>query len=265
MAEYTEPVTTGNSHAAERPNPFTLTPRGPALHLRDRRGHRLLRPRAPQRSPRARLPPREAVRVEEFLNYFRYRYPAPEEGAARGAPGGRALALHPRPPPAARGRAGQASLSVSERKPAHLVFLVDVSRLHAAAGQAAARQARPALLVDNLHEATPWRSSPTRAACSDVLPPTGLEHKAAHPRRHRRAHRRRLHRHGLRHGARLPAGHEEGWLGAPSRASSSSPTATPTWAPPHRGRSSSSIRGYVKEGVTLSPPSASAWATTRTT
>ena len=73
-------------------------------------------------------PPREAVRVEEFLNYFRYTYPEPAK-----SDGPLAVHLDAAPAPytperhllrvGVQGR----RLSISERKPAHLTFLVDVS------------------------------------------------------------------------------------------------------------------------------------------
>ncbi|HEX8825465.1 MAG TPA: von Willebrand factor type A domain-containing protein [Archangium sp.] len=72
------------------------------------------------------LPPHAAVRVEEFVNYFKYRYTPPEQGA---------FTVHlegaPSPFNANRqfvrvGVQGKV-VSRSQRKPAHLVFLVDTS------------------------------------------------------------------------------------------------------------------------------------------
>ena len=46
------------------------------------------------------LPPPDAVRIEELVNYFRYAYPAPEgDGAAGGHDRGRPVRLEPRAPP----------------------------------------------------------------------------------------------------------------------------------------------------------------------
>ena len=77
---------------------------------------------------RGRLPPPEAVRVEEFVNYFPYDYPSPEVG-------GRALGicLDAAPSPFAPGwtlmRVGIQGRPVgsARRKPAVLTFVIDVS------------------------------------------------------------------------------------------------------------------------------------------
>jgi len=76
-------------------------------------------------------PPRDAVRIEELLNYFPYRYPAPV--AARGDTPPFAAALEVAESPWTPGhrlvRIGLKSREVStaERPPANLVFLIDVS------------------------------------------------------------------------------------------------------------------------------------------
>jgi Ca-activated chloride channel family protein len=72
------------------------------------------------------LPPYAAVRAEEFLNFFRYAYPAPQTGRF-------AVHLAAAPSPftsghhllrvALQGR----QVSAEERRPVHLVYLVDVS------------------------------------------------------------------------------------------------------------------------------------------
>ncbi len=75
---------------------------------------------------RGYLPPEDAVRVEEFINHFSYRYPAPHEKAfnifLEGAPSkfGKNCQL------LKIGIKGK-ELSLEERKPANLVFIVDVS------------------------------------------------------------------------------------------------------------------------------------------
>lgn len=72
------------------------------------------------------LPPAASVRVEEFVNSFRYRYPNPD-----GWPFGVHLDAAPSPfePGRMLLRVGLQArrVEVSERKSAHLVFLVDVS------------------------------------------------------------------------------------------------------------------------------------------
>ncbi len=74
-----------------------------------------------------RLPPRDAVRVEEFVNYFPYTIPAPQDGEAFGV----TVEVAPCPwEPAHRlARIAVRGKAVSEatRQPLNLVFLVDVS------------------------------------------------------------------------------------------------------------------------------------------
>jgi Ca-activated chloride channel family protein len=73
-----------------------------------------------------RLPPEESVRLEEWVNYFKYDDPAPQSGAF-------AVRFEAAPSPFAPGRhllrIGLRAKDVpeSERKAAHLVFLVDTS------------------------------------------------------------------------------------------------------------------------------------------
>jgi Ca-activated chloride channel family protein len=73
------------------------------------------------------LPPAAAVRVEEFVNYFRYQFAAP----AANTPFSVVMEAAPSPLQAGRHivRVGVATKAIStlERKPANLVFLVDVS------------------------------------------------------------------------------------------------------------------------------------------
>jgi Ca-activated chloride channel family protein len=122
-------------------------------------------------------PPREAVRVEEFLNYFRYTYPEPE-----GAP----LAVHldAAPSPFTPGRhllrvgVQGRRLSVSERKPAHLTFLVDVSGSMQSPDKLPLAKRSLRMLVDNLRDGDTVALVTYADGVKLALPPTGLEHKA---------------------------------------------------------------------------------------
>jgi Ca-activated chloride channel family protein len=122
-------------------------------------------------------PPREAVRVEEFLNYFRYSYPEPE-----GAP----LAVHldAAPSPFTPGRhllrvgVQVKRLSISERKPAHLTFLVDVSGSMQSPDKLPLAKRSLRMLVDNLRDGDTVALVTYAGGVRLVLPPTGLEHKA---------------------------------------------------------------------------------------
>jgi len=77
---------------------------------------------------RGHLPPSEAIRVEEFVNYFDYGDPAPRQGeftiTAEGAPS--PFASGPRYQLVRFGIKGR-EISSAERKPAMLIFVVDVS------------------------------------------------------------------------------------------------------------------------------------------
>jgi Ca-activated chloride channel family protein len=77
---------------------------------------------------RGHLPPGEAIRVEEFVNYFDYGDPAPRRGeftiTAEGAPS--PFASGPRYQLVRFGIKGR-EISNAERKPAMLIFVVDVS------------------------------------------------------------------------------------------------------------------------------------------
>ncbi|HEY4242674.1 MAG TPA: von Willebrand factor type A domain-containing protein [Kofleriaceae bacterium] len=74
------------------------------------------------------LPPEASVRVEEYVNYFRYAFPAPAPGT-----GPFTAILDAAPSPFAPDReilrvaVGTQPRAPGERKPAHLVFLVDTS------------------------------------------------------------------------------------------------------------------------------------------
>lgn len=124
-----------------------------------------------------RLPPPAAVRVEEFLNYFRFDYPAPEDGPF-------AVHLDAAPSPFAEGRTllrvGLEAREVSEgeRKPAHLVFLVDVSGSMQSEDRLPLAKRALRLLVDRLGPddtvALVTYASSTRV----VLEPTGMDRKA---------------------------------------------------------------------------------------
>jgi Ca-activated chloride channel family protein len=123
------------------------------------------------------LPPREAVRVEEFLNYFRYTYPEPE-----GAP----LAVHldAAPSPFTPGRhllrvgVQGKRLSLSERKAAHLTFLVDVSGSMQSPDRLPLAKRSLRMLVDNLRDGDTVALVTYAGGVKLALPPTGLEHKA---------------------------------------------------------------------------------------
>src|SRR5262245_39274827 len=122
------------------------------------------------------LPPYDAVRAEEFLNYFDYAYPAPTQVPF-------AVHLAAAPPPFTQGHhlvrvALQGKrIAPSERKPVHLVYLVDTSG-------SMQSQDKIGLVKKSLQVLTrALRSGDTVALCTyagsvrEVLAPTGIDNK----------------------------------------------------------------------------------------
>jgi len=123
------------------------------------------------------MPAAESVRVEEFLNYFKYRYPQPEGGAL-------GVTMDAAPSPFSAGkhllRVGIQGrrLSVSERKPAHLTFLVDVSGSMQSPDKLPLAQRALRLLVDNLRDGDTVALVTYAGGVRVVLPHSGMEKKA---------------------------------------------------------------------------------------
>jgi Ca-activated chloride channel homolog len=125
------------------------------------------------------LPHKDSVRVEEFVNYFRYTYPGPDEGA---------FGVHmeaARSPFAAEdnrklmriGVQGK-RLTKSERKPVHLTFLVDVSGSMGGADRIGLAKRSLKLLTNNLQEGDTVAISTYSGSVSKILDPTGMEHRS---------------------------------------------------------------------------------------
>jgi Ca-activated chloride channel family protein len=98
------------------------------------------------------LPPAAAVRVEEFVNYFRYKFAPPTAGT----PFSVVMEAAPSPLQAGRTvlRVGVATKAISalERKPSHLVFLVDVSGSMSSADKLGLAKQALRILTNNLTE-----------------------------------------------------------------------------------------------------------------
>ncbi len=124
-----------------------------------------------------KLPPAASVRVEEMVNYFTYAYPAPEAGAPFSVQS--QLAPSPFDPNKRILRVGVSTraLSVRERKPANLVFLVDVSGSMSSADKLPLAKRSLRILVDNLKAGDTVALVTYAGATELVLPPTGLDHK----------------------------------------------------------------------------------------
>ncbi|ATB47894.1 vWA domain-containing protein [Corallococcus macrosporus] len=117
------------------------------------------------------LPPPSAVRVEEFVNYFKFRYAPPETGAF-------AVQLEGAPSPfdARRhflrvGVQGKV-VSRSQRKPAHLVFLVDTSGSMYSEDKLPLAVQAIKVAIKNLNENDTVALVTYAGSTRDVLPPT---------------------------------------------------------------------------------------------
>jgi len=123
------------------------------------------------------MPPVDSVRVEEFLNYFRYDYPPPTDHPL-------AVSMDAAPSPYTPGRhllrvgVQGKRLSVSERKTAHLTFLVDVSGSMQSPDRLPLAKRALRMLVDNLRDGDTVALVTYAGGVKLVLPPTGLEKKA---------------------------------------------------------------------------------------
>ncbi|MFT3839944.1 MAG: VWA domain-containing protein [Myxococcaceae bacterium] len=123
------------------------------------------------------LPPPDSVRVEEWLNYFRYHYPQPTTGTL-------GVSLEAAPSPFADGktllRVGVQGkqLAVSDRKTAHLVFLVDVSGSMQSPDKLPLAKRALRMLVDNLRDGDTVSMVTYASGVKLVLTPTPLDQKA---------------------------------------------------------------------------------------
>ncbi|MET0405519.1 MAG: von Willebrand factor type A domain-containing protein [Cystobacter sp.] len=166
------PQRRGNTHSAEQPHPFTLTREDRhstfAVDV-DTASYTLFRRYVSEGHP----PPAESIRVEEWVNYFRYPYPAPSP-----ADGDFRVELEGAPSPYTLGRhlvkvglQGR-TLSKSQRKPTHLVFLVDTSGSMNARDKLPLAQKSMKLMVDGLNETDTVALVTYASGVRDVLPPT---------------------------------------------------------------------------------------------
>jgi len=123
------------------------------------------------------LPPPAAVRVEEFVNYFRYAFPSPAADSPF------AIVMDAAPSPLSPGRhilrVGVATKEVSQndRKPAHLVFLVDVSGSMASPDKLELAKQSLRILTNNLKAGDTVAIVTYAGSSRVVLPRTGLAHK----------------------------------------------------------------------------------------
>ncbi len=122
------------------------------------------------------VPPTASVRVEEFVNYFAYDYPSPDDGAF-----GVHLEAAPSPftakPNTYLMRVGVQGkhVSAAERKPVHLVFLVDVSGSMGQADKLPLAQRALKELTGNLKEGDTVALATYAGRTAKILGPTGMQ------------------------------------------------------------------------------------------
>ena len=124
------------------------------------------------------LPPAASVRVEEFVNYFSYKFDDPTNGT----PFSVLMQAAPSPMNAARHilRVGVATKAKTEqeRKPANLVFLVDVSGSMSGPDRLELAKKSLRILTQNLKEGDTVSLVTYAGSSRVILKPTGLENKA---------------------------------------------------------------------------------------
>jgi Ca-activated chloride channel homolog len=123
------------------------------------------------------LPPAAAVRVEEFVNYFKYRYPQPASGQPI------SINIDGAPSPFRQGRhllrVGLQGLEVpaQQRPNAHLTFLVDVSGSMNSDDKIGMLKRSLGILVENLKSGDTVAITTYAGSVRVVLPPTAAENK----------------------------------------------------------------------------------------
>ncbi len=126
------------------------------------------------------LPPPEAVRIEEMVNYFPYTYPAPEAG---GAPFTDTVTVMPTPwNPGTRlvHIALQGRLpAIADRPPLNLVFLIDTSGSMEDAGKLPLLKHSLTLMLAKLRPEDRIAIVAYAGAAGEVLPPTAASDRSA--------------------------------------------------------------------------------------
>ena len=124
------------------------------------------------------MPPKDSVRVEEFVNYFRYDYPEPDAGAF-------SVSMEAAPSPFATSgktylmRVGIQGKTIQEanRKPVHLTFLVDVSGSMSRPDKIGLVEHSLEYLTENLRESDTVAIATYAGRTEILLEPTGVKHR----------------------------------------------------------------------------------------
>jgi Ca-activated chloride channel family protein len=124
------------------------------------------------------LPPPSSVRVEEFVNYFRYAYGGPDDAAAPFAVNLEA-APHPTHPDRHLLRVGLQGRQPEfvEDRPVHLTFLVDSSGSMRSPDKMGLLKQSLHLLVDRLSDDDTVALATYAGGVREVLPPTGAANR----------------------------------------------------------------------------------------
>lgn len=123
------------------------------------------------------LPVKAGVRVEEFVNYFRYTFPQPAADTPF------AVIMDAAPSPLSPGRhilrvgVATKAKSVQERKPANLVFLVDVSGSMSGPDRIELAKKSLRILTENLIDGDTVSLVTYAGSTRVVLEPTGMQDK----------------------------------------------------------------------------------------
>lgn len=160
----------GNTFETYKPNAFTETTKDALSTFAadvDTASYSLSRRYLQQ----GQLPPTQAVRVEEFVNAFKYRYTPPEEGAFTVHLEGAPSPFNARRHFVRVGVQGKV-VSRSQRKPAHLVFLVDTSGSMASSDKLPMALESIKIAVRNLNENDTVALVTYAGSTRDVLAPT---------------------------------------------------------------------------------------------
>ncbi len=125
-------------------------------------------------------PTPSGVRVEEFVNFFKYDYPSPDNGAF-------GVHMEAAPSPFATSndtlvlRVGVQGKTIAsgDRKPVHLVFLVDISGSMNREDKLGLAKEAMKVLTNNLREGDTVAIATYAAGVKKVLPPTGMKNRDA--------------------------------------------------------------------------------------